>query len=247
MEALMATKVEKSVVVNVPVETAYDQWTQFEEFPHFMGGISEVRQLNDTTLHWVAEIGGIKRQWQAQILEQVPNEKVAWAATEGATNAGAVYFAPAGAGQTTVRLELEYEPEGVLEKVADKVGIVGRRAEADLEKFKSFIEDAGYASGAWRGTLPGAAGTPGVEDAAASRGDSGNAGVAKKVIAGAAAAAAGVAAAAKAKSGRSDSNRAQETDTFVVEETVLPETQVPVTDPVAPPPTTPPGDPDRRV
>jgi len=243
----MATKVEKSVVVNVPVETAYDQWTQFEEFPHFMGGISEVRQLNDTTLHWVAEIGGIKRQWQAQILEQVPNEKVAWAATEGATNAGAVYFAPAGAGQTTVRLELEYEPEGVLEKVADKVGIVGRRAEADLEKFKSFIEDAGYASGAWRGTLPGAAGTPGVEDAAASRGDSGNAGVAKKVIAGAAAAAAGVAAAAKAKSGRSDSNRAQETDTFVVEETVLPETQVPVTDPVAPPPTTPPGDPDRRV
>jgi uncharacterized membrane protein len=247
MEALMATKVEKSVVVNVPVETAYDQWTQFEEFPHFMGGISEVRQLNDTTLHWVAEIGGIKRQWQAQILEQVPNEKVAWAATEGATNAGAVYFAPAGAGQTTVRLELEYEPEGVLEKVADKVGIVGRRAEADLEKFKSFIEDAGYASGAWRGTLPGAAGTPGVEDAAASRGDSGNAGVAKKVIAGAAAAAAGVAAAAKAKSGRSDSNRAQETDTFVVEETVLPETQVPVTDPVAPPPTTPPGDPDRPV
>ena len=243
----MATKVEKSVVVNVPVETAYDQWTQFEEFPHFMGGISEVRQLNDTTLHWVAEIGGIKRQWQAQILEQVPNEKVAWAATEGATNAGAVYFAPAGAGQTTVRLELEYEPEGVLEKVADKVGIVGRRAEADLEKFKSFIEDAGYASGAWRGTLPGAAGTPGVEDAAASRGDSGNAGVAKKVIAGAAAAAAGVAAAAKAKSGRSDSDPAQETDTFVVEETVLPETQVPVTDPVAPPPTTPPGDPDRRV
>ena len=236
----MATKVEKSVVVNVPVETAYDQWTQFEEFPHFMGGISEVRQLNDTTLHWVAEIGGIKRQWQAQILEQVPNEKVAWAATEGATNAGAVYFAPAGAGQTTVRLELEYEPEGVLEKVADKVGIVGRRAEADLEKFKSFIEDAGYASGAWRGTLPGAAGTPGVEDAAASRGDSGNAGVAKKVIAGAAAA-------AKAKSGRSDSNPAQETDTFVVEETVLPETQVPVTDPVAPPPTTPPGDPDRPV
>ena len=243
----MATKVEKSVVVNVPVETAYDQWTQFEEFPHFMGGISEVRQLNDTTLHWVAEIGGIKRQWQAQILEQVPNEKVAWAATEGATNAGAVYFAPAGAGQTTVRLELEYEPEGVLEKVADKVGIVGRRAEADLEKFKSFIEDAGYASGAWRGTLPGAAGTPGVEDAAASRGDSGNAGVAKKVIAGAAAAAAGVAAAAKAKSGRSDSNRAQETDTFVVEETALPETQVPVTDPVAPPPTTPPGDTDRSV
>ena len=198
----MPTKVEKSVVVDVPVETVYDQWTQFEEFPHFMGGISEVRQLDDKTLHWTAEIGGVKREWKASILEQVPNEKVAWAATEGATNAGAVYFAPAGAGKTNVRLELEYEPEGLVEKVGDKVGIVERRAEADLEKFKSFIEDAGYATGAWRGTVPGAAGTPGVDAAAASQGDSGKAGVSGKALAGAAgvAAAAGLAA-AKAKSG----------------------------------------------
>src|SRR5918993_719594 len=202
---IMATKVEKSVVVDVPVETAYNQWTQFEEFPHFMGGISEIRQLDDTTLHWVAEIGGVKRQWQAKILEQVPNQKVAWAATEGATNAGAVYFAEAGAGRTTVRLELEYEPEGVVETIGDKLGIVERRVQADLEKFKSFIEDEGYETGAWRGTVPGAAGTPGVEAAAASRGDSGSAGVSAKTViagaAGAAAAAAGVAAAAKAKSG----------------------------------------------
>jgi uncharacterized membrane protein len=148
------TKVEKSVVVNVPVETVYNQWTQFEEFPHFMGGISQIQQLDDTTMRWVADIGGVRREWTAKILEQVPNEKVSWAATEGATNAGAVYFSPAGAGQTNVRLELEYEPEGVLETVADKVGAVGRRVEADLNKFKSFIEDAGYAS------APGAARSP---------------------------------------------------------------------------------------
>jgi carbon monoxide dehydrogenase subunit G len=201
----MATRVDKSITVNVPVETAYNQWTQFEEFPHFMGGISEIRQLDDTRLHWVAEIGGVKREWEAGILEQIPNEKVAWAATEGATNAGAVYFSPAGPGQTNVRLELEYEPEGLVEAVGDKIGIVERRAEADLEKFKSFIEDAGYATGAWRGAVPGSVGTPGVEAAEGSRGDSGKAGVSGKAVAagvtGAAAAAAGVAAAAKAKSG----------------------------------------------
>jgi uncharacterized protein YndB with AHSA1/START domain len=200
----MATKVEKSIVVNVPVDTVYNQWTQFEEFPHFMGGITEIRQLDDTRLQWVAEIAGVKRQWEARILEQKPNEKVAWAATEGATNAGAVYFAPAGAGQTTVRLELEYEPEGVVETIGDKLGVVERRVQADLEKFKSFIEDAGYASGAWRGTVAGAVGTPGVEAAQGTQGDSGKAGLSGKAVAagltGAAAAAAGVAAAAKAKS-----------------------------------------------
>jgi len=207
----VATKVEKSVVVDVPVETAYNQWTQFEEFPHFMSGISEIRQLDDTTLHWVADIGGVKREWKAKILEQVPNVKVAWAATEGATNAGAVYFSSAGASQTSIRLELEYDPEGVVENVADKTGLVARRVEGDLQKFKSFIEDAGYASVAWRGTVPGAAGTPGVDDAAASQGDSGGAGLSKKAIvtgAAAVAGAAGLAAAAKAATGGSDSETA---------------------------------------
>lgn len=228
----MATKVDQSVVVNVPVRTAYDQWTQYEEFPHFMGGISEIRQLSDTTLHWVAEIGGVKREWQATILEQVPNQKVAWAATEGATNAGAVYFAPAGAGQTNVRLELEYEPEGVVENVADKVGLVARRVEADLEKFKSFIEDAGYASGAWRGTVAGTGGTPGVEAAGASRGDSGKAGLSGKAVAagitGAAAAAAGIAAVAKAKSDSKDAP-----DQVVETEVVVVDTNIPAADTLA--------------
>ncbi|SFT98812.1 SRPBCC family protein [Arthrobacter sp. ov118] len=197
----MSTRVEKQVLVNVPVSVAYNQWTQFEEFPHFMGGVKSVKQLSDDRLEWVAEIGGVRRQWQAAILEQVPDQKVAWAATEGATNAGSVVFEDLGGGQTSVRLSLEFEPEGVVEKVGDKLNILERQVENDLNRFKAFIEDAGYATGAWRGSVSeGApAGTPSVDAAAKSRGDSGKAGLSGKVIAGAglaAAAAAGVAAAA---------------------------------------------------
>jgi len=198
----VSTRVEKQILVNVPVSVAYNQWTQFEEFPHFMGGVKSVKQLSDDRLEWVAEIGGVRREWQARILEQVPDRKVAWAATEGATNAGSVTFEDLGGGQTSVQLSLEYEPEGIVEKVGDKLNVVERQAEGDLNRFKAFIEDEGYATGAWRGTLSeGApAGTPGVEEAAGSRGDSGKAGISGKVIAGAgvaaAAAAVGVAAAA---------------------------------------------------
>ena len=218
----MATKVRKSVEVQVPLQTAYNQWTQFEEFPHFMDGVAEVRQLDATMLQWVAVIGGVKREWQAKILEQVPDQKIAWAATEGTTNAGAVYFASASPTWTTVTFELEYEPEGVIETVADKTGLVERRAEKDLENFKAFIEDEGYASGAWRGNVPGQVGRPGVEQASASKGDSGGAGVAKKVIAGAAVAAAGAAAVAKAKSGKSDDADADTEREVVVVETPTP-------------------------
>ena len=209
----MATTVDKSVEVNVPVTTAYNQWTQFEEFPRFMGGVQQVRQLDDRRLHWVAEIAGVKREWDAAILEQVPDQKVAWAATEGATNAGAVYFEPAGPDRTIVRLHLEYEPEGLVEQVGDKLNIVEKRAETDLEKFKAYIEGRGVETGGWRGSVdegPGV-GTPGVEDAASSRGDSGKAGLSgKAVAAGAALGAAGVAAAAVAgrKSGDEDAEAA---------------------------------------
>jgi Polyketide cyclase / dehydrase and lipid transport len=187
----------------VPVSTAYNQWTQFEEFPKFMAGVEQVRQLTDRTLHWVAEIFGVKREWDAAILEQVPDAKVAWAATQGATNAGAVYFQPLGPGQTSVKLSLEYDPEGFAEQVGDKLNIIARQAEADLQRFKEFIESRGRETGAWRGSVNEGAGvgTPGVEDAASSQGDSGKAGLsAKTVVAGAAgAAAAGVAAAAAVK------------------------------------------------
>ena len=221
----MSTKVEKRILVNVPVSTAYNQWTQFEDFPHFMGGVKSVTQLSDDRLEWVAEIGGVRRQWEAKILEQVPDRRVAWAATEGATNAGAIDFEDVGGGQTSLQLTLEYEPEGLVEKVGDKLNVVERQAEADLKRFKEFIEDAGYASGAWRGTVnPGAAaGTPGVEDAAASRGDSGKAGVSGKMAAGL-----GVAAAAGAAAAMNAGNK-DETRDVTVQETAVPLEPVTVT------------------
>jgi uncharacterized protein YndB with AHSA1/START domain len=228
----MSTKVEKSVEVDVPVRTAYDQWTQFEDFPHFMGGVKEVRQLDDQRLRWVAEIAGVRREWEATILEQVPDQKIAWAATEGATNAGAVRFEPAGLTSTIVHLSLEYEPEGLVEQAGDKLGIVGRQAKSDLEKFKALIESEGYESGAWRGSIEHGvgAGTPGVEDAALTRGDSGKAGVsAKSVIAGAAAVA-GVAAAGAAVAASKSGSDTEETETVAASQTVTPPPEVTVVD-----------------
>jgi carbon monoxide dehydrogenase subunit G len=219
----MSTKVERSIQVDVPLSTAYNQWTQFEDFPHFMGGVKDVHQHDDQRLHWVAEIAGVRREWEATIVEQVPDQKIAWAATEGATNAGAVRFEPVGPGATLVYLSMEYEPEGVVEKVGDKLGIVERQVTSDLQRFKDLIEDEGYASGAWRGSVNAGlgVGTPGVEAAAASRGDSGKAGVSPTVVAGAAAAVAGVAAAAGAavaasKSGQEETPTEQPQEVAVV-------------------------------
>ena len=234
----MSTKVEKRVLVNVPVSVAYNQWTQFEDFPRFMGGVKSVTQLSDNRLEWVAEIAGVRRRWEAKILEQVPDRKVSWAATEGATNAGSVEFEDLGGGQTSVLLVLEYEPEGIVETIGDKLNVVEKQAEGDLERFKAFIEDEGYATGAWRGTVSEGAptGTPGVEDASASRGDSGKAGVSGKVAAGvglAAAAAVGGAAAAASK-GKSDDTATTDlpgptTGTPVPVQPVTAEPVVPVT------------------
>ena len=199
----MTTKVDKSIEVNLPVRTVYNQWTQFEDFPQFMNGVTSVTQLGDDRLQWVAEIAGVKRQWEARILEQVPDQKVAWAATEGATNAGSVTFEDLG-GRTRVHLFLEYEPEGLVEKIGDKLNVVENQAEGDLDRFKAFVESEGYATGAWRGSVEssGHVGTPGVQHAAESRGDDGKAGVSGKAVAagvGAAAAAATIAGAAVAK------------------------------------------------
>jgi hypothetical protein len=216
----MSTRVEKRILVNVPVSTAYNQWTQFEDFPHFMGGVKKVTQLSDDRLEWVAEIAGVKRKWEARILEQKPDQKVAWAATEGATNAGSVEFEDVGGGQTSIRLFIDYEPEGLVEKIGDKLHVVEHQAEADLKRFKEFIEDEGYASGAWRGSVNegGSVGTPGVEHAAGSLGDSGKAGISGK-----AAAAAGVAAAAGAAVAAAAGSKDKDADTvYVVDETVTP-------------------------
>jgi hypothetical protein len=219
----MTTKVEKSMQVDVPLRTAYDQWTQFEDFPAFMGGVREVRQLDDRRLHWVAEIAGVRREWDATVLEQVPDQKIAWAATSGATNAGAVWFEPAGVDSTIVHLELEYEPEGIIEKAGDALGVVERQVRADLERFKALVESEGYASGAWRGSIGEHldVGVPGADAAVGSHGDSGKAGVSgKAVAAGAVAAVAGAAAVAAAT--RSSGTQEQPAEAaVVVEEDVL--------------------------
>jgi hypothetical protein len=216
----VATQVEKSIEVHVPVHTAYNQWTQFEDFPQFMGGVDQVKQLSDALTHWIAQIAGVRREWDAAILEHVPDRKVAWAATTGATNAGAVYFQSLGPARTLVRLRLEYEPEGLVEKVGDFLNIVQRQAQADLERFKQFIENRGTATGGWRGAVneAGTAGSPGVEAASPSRGDSGKAGVSGTAVAAGVAAAgaavAGVAAAATTtkRSGEQESRSGRESE-----------------------------------
>jgi len=229
----MTTQVDKSIVVNVPIGTAYNQWTQFADFPQFMGGVKSVTTLGDDRLEWVAEIAGIRRQWEARVLEQIPDRKVAWAATAGATNAGEVTFADAGPGMTLVSLHLEYEPEGLVEKVGDSLNVVANQAEGDLDRFKAFIEDAGYATGAWRGSVSPGVGvaTPGVEHADASRGDDGKAGVSGKAVAAgvglAAAAVAGVVAAVGKKS--SDDETTVTPVTPVTTTTTTPVTTAPVT------------------
>jgi hypothetical protein len=238
-ERQMTTRVERSIQVEVPVTTAYNQWTQFEDFPAFMGGVKEVRQLDDRRLHWVAEIAGVRREWEASILEQVPDQKVAWAATAGATNAGAVRFVPAGAGSTTVFLSLEYEPEGLVEQVGDKLGLVERQVTSDLERFKALVEDQGYASGAWRGAINEGAGvgTPGVERAVLSEGESGKAGISGKAVAAGVAAAAAAGMAAVAAASKSPGSSEQATPTPTVETTAV------VAEPVPPVETIPPVEP----
>lgn len=149
----MTTTVEKTVVVQVPVATAYNQWTQFEDFPRFMDAVTSVRQLTDKRLEWVAEIGGVRRRWEADVVEQVPDRKVAWTATEGARNSGVVTFEAVSSDSTEVHLVLEYEPKDWVERVGDTLNVVENRAEKDLERFKEFIESEGHETGAWRGTL----------------------------------------------------------------------------------------------
>lgn len=147
--------VEKSIIVNVPVSTAYNQWTQFEEFPQFMEGVESVRQEGDAHTHWRANIAGKDVEWDADITEQTPDRRVSWKSTTGAYNAGTVSFESAGSEQTNVTLRLEYEPEGFFENIGSALGFVDSRVEGDLERFKTFIESRGNETGAWRGEIHG--------------------------------------------------------------------------------------------
>jgi uncharacterized membrane protein len=146
--------IEKSIEVEVPVRAAYNQWTQFEEFPRFMEGVLEVRQLDDRQLHWRAKVGGQEKTWDAEITEQIPDERIAWRARSGAANAGVVTFHRLGDGRTRIMLQLDYEPEGMIEKAGDAVGVVSHRVEGDLLRFKQFIEQRGRETGGWRGEIP---------------------------------------------------------------------------------------------
>src|SRR5262249_32782270 len=132
--------IEQSIDVNVPVRTAYDQWTQFEEFPRFMEGVREVRQLGDERLAWCAEGGGKEKRWAAEITEQIPDTRIAWRSRTGANNAGVVTFHRLDDQRTRVMLQLDYDPEGVVENVGDAVGVVSARVRGDLARFKDFIE-----------------------------------------------------------------------------------------------------------
>ena len=142
-----------SVDVEVPVRTAYDQWTQFEEFPLFMEGVESVRQLDDTHLEWKASVAGVDKEWRAEITEQEPDQRIAWRSTSGASNAGVVTFHRLDEGKTRVTLQLDVEPEGGIESVGDALGLVKRRAEGDLDRFKEFIAGRGSATGAGRGEV----------------------------------------------------------------------------------------------
>jgi uncharacterized membrane protein len=145
--------VEKSIDVDVPVSTAYNQWTQFESFPQFMDGVERIDQVSDTMTHWVTNIGGVTREFDAEITEQHPDERVAWTSVDGPKNAGVVTFHRLAPDKTRVMLQMDYEPEGLVENVGDKLGIVTRRAEGDLKNFKKFIESRGTETGAWRGDV----------------------------------------------------------------------------------------------
>jgi len=145
--------IEQSIDVNVPVRTAYNQWTQFEEFPRFMEGVEAVRQLDNQRLHWRANIGGKVEEWDAIITEQHPDERIAWKNTTGAPNAGVVTFHRLADNKTRVMLQMEYDPQGIVENLGDMLGVVSRRVANDLERFKAFIEARGQETGAWRGEV----------------------------------------------------------------------------------------------
>lgn len=145
--------IEQSIDVDVPVRTAYNQWTQFEEFPKFMDGVVEVRQLSETRLLWRTGIGGVDESWEAEIDEQVPDMRIAWHSVTGAKNAGVVTFHRLSDTRTRVMLQMQYDPQGVLENVGDVLGAVKLRVKGDLQRFKEFIESLGTETGGWRGTV----------------------------------------------------------------------------------------------
>jgi uncharacterized membrane protein len=145
--------IEESLEVNVPVSVAYNQWTQFEDFPLFMEGVEHVQQLDDTRLHWVANVGGKKAEWDAKILEQHPDRQISWISEDGKKTRGTVTFEPLGQDKTQVRVSMSYQAEGAAEQVGSAAGLDARRVRADLDRFKELVESRGQETGAWRGEV----------------------------------------------------------------------------------------------
>jgi uncharacterized membrane protein len=148
------SRIQETIELDVPVTTVYNQWTQFEDFPHFMEGVESVKQLDDTRLHWIAEFGGTRREWDAKIIDQTPDSHIAW---EGSPEdpSGEVLFEPVGADRCRVTLVMDYEPQGAKEKLGDFLGSSNRRVKDDLVRFKRFLESRGTETGAWRGDVTG--------------------------------------------------------------------------------------------
>jgi uncharacterized membrane protein len=146
--------VTESVDVAVPVSTAYNQWTQFESFPQFMGGVDKITQIDTTHNHWVTTIGGVTREFDTEVTEQHPDERVAWKSTDGTSHAGVVTFHRLNDANTRVTVQLDWQPSGVVEKAGSVLGVDDRQVKADLARFKEFIEKQGGETGAWRGDVP---------------------------------------------------------------------------------------------
>ena len=147
------TSVDKTLEIDAPIQTVYNQWTQFEEYPVFMEGVQTVQQMGDERLHWVAEVGGKHREWYARITRQVPDEVIAWESEGGAGVDGTVIFKPVDMDHTKVELHMGYEAEGLKEEVGGALGFLSRQVEADLKRFKQYVEQRGVESGAWRGEI----------------------------------------------------------------------------------------------
>jgi uncharacterized membrane protein len=148
------SSIVESVDVKVPVRTAYNQWTQFEEFPRFMEGVEEIRQLDETHMHWVVKVGGTRREFDAEITEQHPDERIAWNSMSGPRHAGVVTFHRLDPNTTRVTAQMEVDPDGFVENVGDKAGLLKQRVKGDMKRFCQYIESRGQKSGAWRGDVP---------------------------------------------------------------------------------------------
>jgi uncharacterized membrane protein len=145
--------IEKSIEVDAPIDKVYNQWTQFEEFPRFMEGVKQVQQMDDKHLHWIATVAGKTKEWDAEIVEQVRDDRIAWRSISGTPNSGVVHFLPLDQNHTMVTLRMSYEPQSTMERIGSAMGLFSGRVESDLRHFKEFIQERGTETGSWRGEI----------------------------------------------------------------------------------------------